>query len=218
MNIKDYKDKEMKMYIIGIIFIYVCISNSLKIDNDKVMYINQLITTTLVSGVIYLFTYLSDAIVSSYLKDKIIYLFGIINKPGECIFSSIEKKSKDDRIYKENAKKVYNDIYKNMPKNKKDRKKYENSNWYTIYSKYREEKMIEVSNREYLMTRDFVFVTISMLAIYIILSFLKVTTYNYKFIIILAILIVINMISANIKAKRFAYNVIALDLSKQVNK
>ena len=97
-------------------------SNSLKIDNDKVMYINQLITTTLVSGVIYLFTYLSDAIVSSYLKDKIIYLFGIINKPGECIFSSIEKKSKDDRIYKENAKKVYNDIYKNMPKNKKDRK------------------------------------------------------------------------------------------------
>ena len=218
MNIKDYKDKEMKMYIIGIIFIYVCISNSLKIDNDKVMYINQLITTTLVSGVIYLFTYLSDAIVSSYLKDKIIYLFGIINKPGECIFSSIEKKSKDDRIYKENTKKVYNDIYKNMPKNKRDRKKYENSNWYTIYSKYREEKMIEVSNREYLMTRDFVFVTISMLAIYIILSFLKVTTYNYKFIIILAILIIINMISANIKAKRFAYNVIALDLSKQVNK
>ena len=80
--IKDYKDKEINMYILGIVFLYIYISNSFNINNDKIMYFNQLITTTLASGIIYLFTYLSDAIVSSYFKDKIIYLFGIINKPG----------------------------------------------------------------------------------------------------------------------------------------
>ncbi len=214
MNIKDYKDKEINMYILGIVFLYIYISNSFNINNDKIMYFNQLITTTLASGIIYLFTYLSDAIVSSYFKDKIIYLFGIINKPGECIFSTIREKGKDDRISKDDAIRIYKDIYENMPKEKSKRKKYENSNWYIIYSKYREEKMIQISNREYLMTRDFVFVTIALFIIYAILSILKFTIWNYKFAILLFLLTIINLISANIKAKRFAYNVIALDLAK----
>ena len=80
MNIKDYKDKEINMYILGIVFLYIYISNSFNINDDRIMYFNQLITTTLASGIIYLFTYLSDAIISSYFKDKIIYLFGIIFK------------------------------------------------------------------------------------------------------------------------------------------
>ena len=62
-----------------------------------------------------------------------------------------------------------------MPKEKSKRKKYENSNWYIIYSKYREEKMIQISNREYLMTRDFIFVTIALFIIYAILSILKLS-------------------------------------------
>lgn len=51
MNIKDYKDKEINMYIFGIVFLYIYISNSFNINNDKIMYFNQLITTTLASGV-----------------------------------------------------------------------------------------------------------------------------------------------------------------------
>ena len=214
MNIKDYKDKEINMYILGIVFLYIYISNSFNINDDRIMYFNQLITTTLASGIIYLFTYLSDAIISSYFKDKIIYLFGIINKPGECVFSTIRENAKDDRISKEDAIIIYKDIYENMPKEENKRKKYENSNWYIIYYKYREEKMIQISNREYLMTRDFVFVTIALLVIYAILSILKFTIWNYKFAILLFLLIIINLISANIKAKRFVYNVIALDLAK----
>ena len=145
-------------------------------------------------------------------------MFGIINKPGECIFSNIKKKCKDDRILKENAIKIYKNIYQNMPKDEDKRKKYENSNWYSIYSKYRGEKMIEVSNREYLMTRDFVFITIAMIVIYFVLSILKLTIFNWKFIVLLGILLIINIVSANIKARRFVYNVIAIDLSKQASK
>lgn len=217
MNIKDYKDKEINMYILGVIFLYICISNSFNLDSNNIINANQLITTTLSSGIIYLFTYLSDAIISSYFKDKIIYLFGIINKPGECIFSNIKKKCKDDRILKENAIEIYKNIYQNMPKDEDKRKKYENSNWYCIYSKYRGEKMIEVSNREYLMTRDFVFITIAMIVIYFVLSILKLTIFNWKFIVLLGILLIINIVSANIKASRFVYNVIAIDLSKQAS-
>lgn len=214
MNIKDYKDKEIKMYILGIVFIYIYISNSFKINNDTIMCANQLITTILASGVIYLFTYLSDAIISSYLKDKMIYLFGIISKPGECIFSQIQKNCIDDRISKEKASKIYKNVYRNMPKDKKKRKKYEHLNWYSIYSMYREEKMIEISHREYLMTRDLVTVTISIFIIYTVLSILKLTTWNYKFAILLIILIAINIVSTNIKSKRFVYNVIAIDMTK----
>lgn len=53
MNIKDYKDKEMNMYILGILFLYIYMSDSFSINNDRIMYINQLITTTLASGVIF---------------------------------------------------------------------------------------------------------------------------------------------------------------------
>lgn len=214
MNIKDYKNKELNMYILGVIFLYLCISNSFNLDNNNIINVNQLITTTLASGIIYLFTYLSDAIISSYFKDKIIYLFGIIKKPSEWIFSNIKNNCKDDRIYSEKANQKYKDIYLNMPKEKNKRKKYENSEWYAIYSNYRNEKMIEISNREYLMTRDFVFVTISMLIIYIALCVLNIFYWNFKFIIILLILLIINTTSANIKAKRFVYNVIAIDLTK----
>lgn len=214
MNIKDYKNKEINMYILGVIFLYLCISNSFNLDNNNITNVNQLITTILSSGIIYLFTYLSDAIISSYFKDKIIYLFGIIKKPGEWIFSNIKNNCKDDRIYSEKANQRYKDIYLNMPKEKNKRKIYENSEWYAIYSNYRNEKMIEISNREYLMTRDFVFVTISMFIIYIALCVLNIFYWNFTFIITLLILLVINTISANIKAKRFVYNVIAIDLAK----
>lgn len=214
MNIKDYKNKEINMYILGVIFLYLCISNYFNLDNNNMINVNQLIKTTLSSGIIYLFTYLSDAIISSYFKDKIIYLFGIIKKPGEWIFSNIKNNCKDDRIYSEKANQKYKDIYLNMPKEKNKRKKYENSEWYAIYSNYRNETMIEISNREYLMTRDFVFVTISMLIIYIALCVLNIFYWNFTFIIILLILLIINTISANIKAKRFVYNVIAIDLTK----
>ena len=78
--------------------------------------------------------------------------------------------------------------------------------------------MIEVSNREYLMTRDFVFITIAMIVIYFVLSILKLTIFNWKFIVLLGILLIINIVSANIKARRFVYNVIAIDLSKQASK
>lgn len=215
MNIKDYKDKEVNMYIIGIIFLYIFITNSYTIDSDKIMNINKIVTTTLFSGIIYLFVYLSDSIVSSYFKDKIVYLFGVISKPGECIFSNIKENCKDDRISKSNAEKVYLNIYNNMPKEEKERKKYENSNWYSIYSKYREEKMIQISNRDYLMSRDFVFITIAILVVYIIFLIIGFVSWNWIFAILLIGLIVINLISANVKAKRFAYNVIAIDLTKE---
>lgn len=78
--------------------------------------------------------------------------------------------------------------------------------------------MIEVSNREYLMTRDFVFITIAMIAIYFALSILKLTIFDWKFTILLGVLLIINIVSANIKAKRFVYNVIAIDLSKRASK
>ena len=220
MNIKDYKDKnkEVSMYIIGIILLYIYITNSYMINSNHIITINKLTTTTLFSSILYLFVYLSDSIVSSYFKDKVVYLFGVIRKPGECIFSNIKQNCKDDRILKSNAEKEYYHIYNCMPKEKQERKKYENAHWYSIYLKYRGEKMIQISHRDYLMSRDFVFITISILVIYIIFIIMGFISHNLIFSILLVGLIIINIISANIKAKRFTYNAIAIDLSKNIEK
>lgn len=214
MNIKDYKEKEINLYIVGIIILYIFITRTSIIDAEEVGYINKIITILLESGLLYIFTYLADSIVSSYFKDKIIYLFGILKKPGECIFSKIKKNCKDDRIYKKDAEETYKEIYDNMPEEEKIRRKYENAKWYYIYSRYREEKMIQISNREYLMTRDFVFLTFIIFIIYAIFSLIRLIMWDWKFVFILVILLSINFVATHIKAKRFAYNVIAFDLAR----
>ena len=84
---------------------------------------------------------------------------------------------------------------------------------YGIYKKHKTEKMIEVSNRDYLLCRDLTSVNIIILIMYLGLSVvLQMFTLKWKAIVFLAFMYIISMIAARIKAQRFVLNVIAEDV------
>lgn len=216
-NLKDYREKELKMYIIANIFIMILLNNDfelMKIQENWFYLIVKLTGTTLVSASIYIFVYLADSIFSSELKSKLLYFMG--HQPGEKIFSTISHSSKDLRFTTERVKSRYKDIYDNMPNNQKDRYKYENDKWYEIYNKYRDIGMIHFSNRDYLLCRDMYISTVALILSYTILSvFTKNIELEWNAILYLIIMLLITNISYRVKRKRFVYNVLAHDLHDQ---
>lgn len=168
---KDYREKELKMYILACVLLLICLTKgySLQMETgEKIVAISAVIDTTLASSCIYMFIYISDALFSSEIKDKIVSLFGLIKKPAYTVFTDIEKDDVDDRFLKTEVIKRYKDIYTNMPEDKKQVYLYQNSKWYKIYSRNRDVPMIYSSNRDYLLCRDMFISTISLSVLYIL--------------------------------------------------
>ena len=213
---KDYREKELKMYIIACILLLICLTKKYSLNmevGNMVLTITPIIETTLISGVICIFVFISDSLFPSIAKDKIISLFGLIKKPGYTIFSEIEKNNKDDRFITEDVKEKYKNIYDNMPQDKKILYKYQNKCWYEIYSKNRNEDVIYNSNRDYLLCRDIFFATIFMFFIYGCSIMLKFFSFNWIFMVFMVVMLIINYFTTMFKAKRLVYNVIAFDLT-----
>lgn len=218
---KDYREKELKMYLLACILLLICLTKgySTKMETaEKLVAISAIIDTTLASSCIYIFVYISDALFSSEMKDKLISLFGLIKKPAYTVFSNIEKKDVDDRFIKTEAIKQYKDIYANMPNNKEQAYIYQNANWYKIYSRNRDVAMIYSSNQDYLLCRDMFISTISLSVLYIISIIVKLFEFNTLYILFLLAMLLVNLLTTHIKAKRFVYNVIAYDLTHGDNK
>lgn len=219
-NIKDYREKELNMYIIACVFILLCLTkdSSLNIYSiDQAINWSKLLDTTLLSSCLYIFVFISDSIFSSEFKQNIITLFGLIKMPGNIIFKEIETNCKDDRFTTEQALERYADIYANFPTDKKKSYKYQNAKWYMIYSKHRDVTMILVSNRDFLLCRDMVFVTITLIVLYIISVIMNLFQFNLVYILFLLGLLFVNLFTTHSKAKRFTYNVIAYDISQNNN-
>lgn len=224
MNIKDYVDKELKSYIVGLnILLFLLNFNSwFKIDfsdNDLkiILQVEEIILPILeivaVSSVVGVFVFIMDSIYSSEVKD-IVTLMKAIKKPGMKIFSKINNnKLRDERINNNEAKEQYKSIIDKIPKGK-EKYGYENTRWYSIYNKYENEKKILVSQRDYLLCRDLCVATISEGILVLGGMFLGIMPWSYKVFIVLGILYLVTMISAYNKADRFCRNVIAKDISE----
>lgn len=218
---KDYREKELKMYILACILLLICLTKgySIKMEaGETIVAISAVIDTTLVSSCIYIFVYISDALFSSGMKDKLVSLFGLIKKPAYTVFSNIEKNDVDDRFVKTEVIKQYKEIYANMPEDKKQGYIYQNANWYKIYSKHRDVSMIYSANRDYLLCRDMFISTISLFVLYIISVIAKLFNFNIFYILFLIVMLIVNQLTTHIKARRFVYNVIAYDLTHGDNK
>lgn len=213
---KDYREKELKMYILASVLLLICLTKgySMKMETgEKIVAIAAVVDTTLASSCIYMFAYISDAIFSSEIKDKLVSVFGLIKKPAYKIFSDIEKKDLDSRFLKEDAIKHYKNIYDNMPKDKEQADIYQNAKWYKIYSKHRDVAMIYSSNRDYLLCRDMFISTISLSVLYILSIVTKLFEFNKVYLLFLIIMLLVNLLTTHIKARRLVYNVIAYDLA-----
>lgn len=213
---KDYREKELKMYILACILLLICLTKGYSMQmetGEKIVAISAIIDTTLASSCIYMFVYISDALFSSGVKDTLVSLFGKIKKPACTIFLDIEKKDGDERFLKKDAMERYKDIYANMPENMGEKDKYQNAHWYKIYSKHREVGMIYSSHRDYLLCRDMFISTISLSVLYAISVFAKLFEFNMIYTLFLGAMLVINLVTTHVKARRFVYNVIAYDLA-----
>ena len=227
MNIKDYREKELQTFVIANIIVILYMSGILSFDgiineNSYMKLIIMIVNSSLFSGMIYSLCIVFDSLISPGIKDKFVYLWW--HKPGETIFSRMSKTKIDDRFTMKDAEKKYSAIFKELPsiRDKKKKREYENSKWYRIYRLHEEEMKVLVAQRDFLLCRDMVLVTIVTLMIYITfavsLDFLPVKPMP---IIYLLLMYLITMLAANVKAKRFANTVISCDIhykEKEVSK
>lgn len=215
-DLKTYREKELKIYILACVFILICLTKGYSLDSsgiDTVINISKALDTILASSCLYIFVFISDAIFSSDFKQKVVTIFGLIKMPGNIIFTEIKTKCKDKRFTREQALEIYKDIYESLPVEKKKCYEYQNSRWYKIYSKHRDVAMIFISNRDYLLCRDMVFATISIACVYGVGVRMKLFKFNLTYIWFLLGMFVVNIFATHLKAKRFAYNVLAYDIS-----
>ncbi|MDR1400355.1 MAG: hypothetical protein LBJ41_10570, partial [Treponema sp.] len=214
-NLKDYREKELRYYTMANILILLLLLGNFQFQAD-VSTINafniiiNVLEMVFISGVIFVFTFLADSLFPSELKQKSISR----RVPGETIFSKIKEKNTDKRFTWEQAKEIYKSVYNNLPENKKERYMYENSEWYKIYNKHRDNMMIKVSNRDFLLCRDIYFATIVTMILYLVLAFIfKVIIFDCRYIGYLICMLIISNVGTRNKAKRFVYNVISYDIT-----
>lgn len=217
-DIKDYRNNELKNYVIGNIVLVLYFSgifdNFFMADiNNNLNIWKTLIESAFVSSIIYIYVFLLDSLIPGDIKQKVAY-FHIGKLPGYTIFTEMKQNNKDDRFTHADILKKYALIYSNMPKEKKKKEKYENAQWYKIYNNYKNESKILISNRDFLLCRDLTIITIMLMIIYFILMGLKIIVFSKTIVTVMLIELIVSNISMRGKAARLAYNVISEDIYK----
>ena len=217
MNIKDYRENELKIFVIANILVVLCLIGTITFDgvieeNSYMKLIITIINSGLFSSIIYAMVIVCDCMISNHIKKIIVFLWSPM--PGETIFTDIKDKTKDLRFTTYDVIKAYSEIYDNMPSEKKSRRQYENSKWYKLLRQHESEKKVLIAHRDYLMCRDMSTTTILMIIVYIILSMvMKLITFDKKAIIYLLGVYIVCMRATRVKSKRFVKTVIACDIS-----
>lgn len=222
-NIKDYRENELKQYVIANLLIVVVFSNLLQqvFQSEDNLYssIVKTISFSFITSVIYIYVFILDGLVPSTTKDLCVF-FRKNKLPGFTIFTDIKDgKVEDMRFSKEKILKFYKETYKEMEQytvNSDKLKKFENQKWYELYVANKESKMIVLSQRDYLLTRDMYISTITIVILYLFFSKAVVmVNFNIYIFIYFLVMIVITNILSRIKAKRYVLNVIALSVYKK---
>ena len=132
-DIKDYRNSELKNYVIGNILLVLYFSGMFsKIFSEDVNsnldIWSIVIESALISSIIYIYVFLLDSMIPGNIKQKIAY-FHIGKLPGYTIFTKMKQSVRDDRFTQADVMQKYNQIYANMPTDRKEREKYENAQW-----------------------------------------------------------------------------------------
>ncbi len=217
MDIKDYRNKELTAYVLGISLVILNIEGIWSFGDlnlEMVQLSSMVVELILSTSVMTIFVMIADSVIDNRGKEKIV--FWQKSMPGTTVFTDIKnEKVKDERFTREAVHDQYSEIYKSLDSisSEKERKNQENAAWYIIYKKHKTEKMIEVSNRDYLLCRDLTSINIIMMIVYLVLSIaLQMFEVKYKVIGFLCLMYFILMIASRLKARRFVLNVIAADV------
>ena len=185
--------------------------STLELDDTLIKYVAQFIELASVSGVVSLVVFIGDSLLPSNLKEKLVGIF-IFRKPGETIFTKIrDNKIKDNRFSNITAKNYYKNIIDNIPE--KDSYEYENSNWYRIFKKNKDDGAVKQTLKDSLICRDLYIETVLFIFTYFISLSSSHINFSWYFLLILLVLAVATNIAARNKRKRFVLTVISVDIS-----
>lgn len=222
---KDYRDKEMRYLLVVYILLLLiwCTATFDRLPNTFENNLGSILKTlegVVISGVLSLVTFLCDSLITSYQKDKLVGLF-FIPRPGNTIFSRIATgKVIDDRFTSSEAITLYSYIIDGLPLQEKEKRLYENSQWYKIYCKHQEKGAISQAQTDYLLCRDLYVETLVFIVLYIIslIVFSSVVFFSWKFIITVILMAIVTNFATHKKMNRFVNNVIAIDIAADESK
>lgn len=220
-NLKDYVKDELAKYVLVNCLVLLLISGDLKMDTGTAEVFSavnilggKIFSIAVIVFIMYMYTFIFNSMLTDKWRADLLWFFAPM--PGEVIFKDIEEKSADARFTSERARQVFSEIYTELEKfdDSKKRRKYENQEWYRIYSELKEDSMVFYSNREYLLLRDMYISTWFMTGISLILwlcDYIHMTCCSIGF---LVVLLLLTNIAARQKSRRFVYNVIAAHIGR----
>lgn len=224
-DLKDYRERELPLFVIANVLLFLIAHNFIKIDiNDlpgSVEVISQVFISSVLSVIAFGFILMVECLFTSKFKERLVYLFGffgLLLLPGCTTFSAIKNKDNDNRFSYDKAAERYKDIYEKLPIEPSARQRYENEHWYEIYAKHRDVQIIRSSQRDSLLCRDVYISTLVMIALYIVVVVVQMVDFRSTYLLFLILMAIITNIGANRKAARFAYNVIAYDITESPKK
>ena len=211
-DLKLYRTNELKWYLLAnVLLLLLSSSNNIiarlfTAEGIAWEAVSAFLQTALLSTFSYVIVFILDSLPSTELKDKIVFLWN--KKPSHTIFTTIEKKCKDDRFTCEQIKAKHSEAF--QPSNANS----QTSLWYAIYSKHRGVSMIHASNRDYLLARDLCVQTVLLFLVYLFLCAIsKELSYSLLYIGYLIGMYILTNLATRNKARRFAFNVLAYDIS-----
>lgn len=216
VNIKEYRKKELKGFIIANILVILYLSGKInfnvvssKCGSNMVAFF--LLENGFISSMLYSLSLVFDCLISDKMKRRIVFWNRPL--PGETIFSKLRNNDSDNRFSSKDISDRYRNVYDNMPIKIDQRKIYENREWYAIYRKYEDEEKTKMAQKDYLMCRDMTVSVVVLFCIYVILAFLT-NDFNFKLVIFmyLSIMYFVSSYASNVKGRRFVENVIVCDI------
>jgi len=217
-DLKDYRKNELKAYVIANIALMLYLSgnfdaNAIPTNIASMGFFVMLANSAIFATIAYCYALIFGSMLPEQMKHFIVYLC-FMRRPGETIFSDIAKKNCDIRFTSERAQKRYANIYSRLPKDKGQRFKMENEEWYSLYNRARNHKMIYGANKDYLTCRDLYCATFALLFFYLLSIWCSGLALKKSVILYFTIMLVALNFATRFSAKRLAYNVIALDVQQ----
>lgn len=174
----------------------------------------QIIPLLLSSGVIYIFINLADNLITTNIKLFLIFIKQS-NTPGNLAFNRMfNKKFKDNRLSRKKLISFYKSDWKKIKKHSKD-SMYENTVWYKVYNKVKNESLVFYSNRNYLLMRDVNIISLMLLINYFFIKIYPNTLYNYKLHIYFFVIWIVTLLATHNAGKKFANNVLIANCRKK---
>lgn len=219
-NIKDYRNEELKIFVLANVLMLLCIEKVITWDRliggeaEVLKLVLVLVDSTVLLAIWFSFVYLADALFPTNIKNKIVYLSSPL--PGQTVFTRLSTQTDDERFTKEQIIEKYSDIINNFPQGKKERLDYENSKWYSIYNLYRDKTMVLVSNRDYLLCRDMTVSTVVICILYFVMVFaFHAFDFKVESLLYLLLIFILTNWATRQKGKRYVNNVIACDINEK---